>query len=138
MKIVTTILLLSFFSLVGGFIYGLIAGRVSKGREPWFTLCMLCGLGVSVCAVAWLTGASWTVAVGVFVGASLLFAILRKLFGRGSDLEMFILTHVFAIMLLLLFPAIKKARRLHEMRSNQSITAIVAPLIEAPTRIANR
>jgi hypothetical protein len=87
-KVATTILLIP-FALAGGLFYGLIAGRIFREREPWFAITMLCGLDVSVCAMTWLTGASWTAAIGVFVGTGILYIALRLLFGSGSALEMF-------------------------------------------------
>lgn len=86
---------------------------------------LLCGLAVSVCAMTWFTGTSRTAAVWVFVGTGLLYIALRLLFGRGSGLEMFYLAHVFAILLLFLLPTLarakEKARRLQEVRPNQSL-----------------
>jgi hypothetical protein len=108
-KVATTILVIP-FALAGGLIYGLIADKIFREREPWFTLSMLCGLCVSVCAMTWLTGASRTAGAWVFVGTGILYIALRLLFGRRSALEMFYTPHFGAIMLLLLLPTLTRAR----------------------------
>jgi len=123
-KVATTILVIP-FALAGGVFYGWIADRLFRDRDPWFTLCMLCGLAISICAMSWLTGAQHIAAVWVFVGTGLLFIALRLLFGRGSGLEMFYMAHVFAILLMLFLPALarakEKAKRLHEMQPGRAI-----------------
>ena len=129
MKKAATTLLLIPFALLGGLPYGLIADRIFREREPWFTLCMLCGLGVTVCAMTWLGGTSPMTAAWVFAGTGALFVALRLLFGSGSAFEMFFVTHILAVLSLLLPPAFahvrEKTGRSHGMRPNQSTAASV-------------
>lgn len=124
MNTAATTLLLIPFALAGGLFYGLIADRIFREREPWFTITMLCGPGISVGAMTWLAGASQAAAIWVFVGTGICYVALRVLFGRRSALETFYAPHLCAILLLLLLPALaraqEKARQLHEMRPDHA------------------
>jgi hypothetical protein len=120
-----TIILLVPFAVAGGLFYGLIADKLFKGREPWFTLFMLVGLAASVSVMTWLCSASVTLAIWVFIGTSVLYLISRVGFGKGSALEMFYGPHFIALMILLLQPALarahEKARMLQEQRPNTAL-----------------
>jgi hypothetical protein len=142
-KIGATILLIP-FALVGGLFYGLIADKIFKDREPWFTSFMLLCLALSICIMTWLCGASHTLAIWVFLGTGALYLVARFSFGKGSALEMFFAPHFIALMILMLQPALEraheKARLLHEQRPNNSPepTAVGAGSSAFAVHIASR
>jgi hypothetical protein len=124
MKKNPAIILLIPFAVVGGLFYGLIADKLFKGREPWFTLFMLFGLALSICIMTWLCGASHSLAIWVFLGTGALYLVARFSFGKGSALEMFFAPHFIALMILMMQPVLEraheKARQLQEQRPNKS------------------
>jgi MFS family permease len=109
MKKAAGIVFIVLFALAGGVFYGVIADKLFKGREPWFTVFMLLGLALSVGIMTWLSGASHTLSAWVFVITGILYMVARMAFGKGSALEMFFAPHVIALMILLLQPASERA-----------------------------
>ena len=113
------------FALAFGLFYGLVADKLTKGREPWFTLFMVLGLGMTVCIMRWLCGASWSAAVWVFIGTGILFLASRLMFGKKSAHEMIIVPHICIILILALHPALErakeKARHIREEQPNKSL-----------------
>jgi hypothetical protein len=144
MKKIGTTLLLIPFAVAGGLFYGLIADKIFKDHEPWFTSFMLLGLALSICIITWLCGASHTLAIWVFLGTGALYLVARFSFGKGSALEMFFAPHFIALMILMLQPALEraheKARLLHEQRPNQSpeATAVGAGRSAVAVHVASR
>jgi hypothetical protein len=109
-KIVTAVLMIPFGLATGG-VWGVAAGTITHGREPWFTAMMLCGLGVTTGVLSWLCGVTQTVAAYTFFGTGCAFVALRLFFGKGSAMEMFAGPHVFAVLLLLMWPALQRAKQ---------------------------
>jgi hypothetical protein len=111
-------------ALVGGAFYAFLAHKFFGNREPWVTLFMLCGLGLSIGVIGRFVGASNGVLVAVYIGAGLLFVTLRLFFGRGSGVETFFVAHWSAVLLLVVMPSFiqarEKAKRIQEMRREQS------------------
>jgi hypothetical protein len=132
------------FALAFGLFYGLVADKLTKGREPWFTLFMVLGLGMTVCVMRWLCGASWAAAVWVFIGTGILFVASRLMFGKGSAHEMIIGPHICVILILALHPALErakeKARHIREEQPNQSPepTAVGAVSSAIAVHVASR
>jgi len=124
-KKIAAMILLVPFAMASGLFWGIAAGKIAKDKEPWFTLLMLCGLAVSVVVMTPLGGASVRMAAWVFLGTGILYVGLRFLFGKGSSLEMFAVPHLLAVMILLLLPALDRARqRARELRKpNQGAAA---------------
>jgi hypothetical protein len=111
-KLVTTVLLVPFGLITGG-IWGVVAHAVARDREPWFTGAMLCGLAVTIASLSWLCGVPGTTALFAFLGTGCVFVVLRLLFGKGSAVEMFAGPHIFAVLLLLIWPSVQRARERH-------------------------
>jgi hypothetical protein len=117
MKKVIATILMAVFGVATGAVWGIAADKITRGREPWLTLLMLCGLGIMVGAVSWCGGASPMVTVYTFVGTAGAFAALRLLYGKRNALEMFAGPHVLALLILLLWPALERAKqRARELR----------------------
>jgi len=131
-KVAATILLVPFALATGG-VWGVAADRITRGKEPWFTTCMLCGLAITIAAMSWLCGCSPPVAAWTLVGTGMAFMALRCLFGKGSAMEMFVGPHLVAVMLLLLWPPLQRALGKHkDPGPNQSAAAnsAVAPVLQ--------
>ena len=109
-KLVTTALMVV-FGVATGAVWGIAANKITRGREPWLTVFMLCGLGVTVGGVSWCGGASTTLIAYTFVGTACAFVALRLLYGKRSALEMFAGPHVLAVLLLLVWPAMDRAKQ---------------------------
>jgi hypothetical protein len=126
-KLVTTALLVV-FGVATGAVWGIAADKITRGREPWLTVLMLCGLGVTVGGVSWCGGASSALIAYTFVGTACAFVALRLLYGKKSALEMFAGPHVLAVLLLLVWPAMERAKqKARELRRpNNSVQATAA------------
>src|SRR5882672_10580608 len=109
-KTLTTIFIVPFALTTGG-VWGVGAYKMTRGKEPWFTVSMLCGLAITVAALAWFGGVSSQVAAYTFLGTGCAFVALRSFFGKGSAIEMFVAPHLVAVLLLLLWPAMQRARQ---------------------------
>ena len=122
-KMLTAVLLIP-YALVGGLFYGVIADKLFKEREPWFTTFMLLGLAVSIGVLALLCHVSYVMAFWVFVGTGVFYAALRIKFGKGSALEMFYGPHLIAVMIVLLHPALERAQEKAKLLRDNSIIGI--------------
>lgn len=105
------LLLLIPCSLLSGLFYGIIAHKLVRDKEPWFTLLLIGGLACTITLIASLGGIPVACADWIFIGASVLYLVFRLLFGKGSALEMICLPHVLAILALLAWPVYEKARQ---------------------------
>jgi hypothetical protein len=126
-KVVTTVLLVPFALTTGG-VWGVAAHAVARDREPWFTGAMLCGLAITIASLSWLCGVSGTVALFTFLGTGCAFVVLRLLFGKGSAIEMFAGPHIFAVLLLLMWPSIQRARERHRALDGPNQRVQAAPV----------
>jgi hypothetical protein len=124
MKNKLIIVLLIPYALVGGLFYGVIADRLFKEREPWFTTFMLFGLAVSISVLASMCHASYFMAFGVFVGTGIFYTASRLMFGKGSAVEMFYGPHLIAIMIILLHPSLVRAQEKAKYLRDHSIIGI--------------
>jgi len=134
-KFVTIILLIP-FAVAGGLFYGLIADKLFKDREPWFTSFMLFGLALSICVMTWLCGASHTLAVWVFLGTGVLYLAARFAFGKGSALEMFFAPHLIALMILMFQPALARAHEEAGLLQGQRPNTPLEPTASAPSAVS--
>jgi hypothetical protein len=99
------------FALTTGGVWGVAASKITRGKEPWFTVSMLCGLAITIAALSWFGGVSSRVAAYTFLGTGCTFVALRSFFGKGSAIEMFVGPHLIAVLLLLLWPALERAKQ---------------------------
>lgn len=102
------LLLLIPYALVSGLAYGLIAQRLVRDREPWFTLLMLAGLGFTICVIAWPGGIPPAYAAWTFAGTGGLYVLMRLIFGRGSAAEILALPQVLAVLILFAWPIFQR------------------------------
>lgn len=102
------LLLLIPYALLSGLAYGLAAHWLVREREPWFTLLMLAGLGLTITLIGWLSGIPWFYAAWVFAGAGTGYAGLRMLFGRGSASEILAVPQVLAVLALFCWPVYER------------------------------
>lgn len=116
MKRGASVVLLIPFAVLTGLVWGLAAGRLSRGREPWFTSLMLSGLAVTVVGLSFLCGVPHRITGYTFLGTGSFFLALRLVFGKRAALEMFVGPHLFAILLLLMWPSIQRAHERHRGR----------------------
>lgn len=133
MKNVAMILLFVPFALAGGMFYGLASDRLTKGKEPWFTFLMVCGLAMTTAVMIFLTGVSIKFAVGTFVAAATAFLALRLLFGKSSAVEMMFTPHLLVILLLFLWPTLETAReKARNKRATNLTSSTFVPHIVIP------
>ncbi len=105
------LLLLIPYALMSGLFYGLLAYKLVRDREPWFTLLLLGGLGTTIALITWLGGIPITFAAWTFVGTGAFYLLLRLLFGKGSAMEMLAPAHIMAILALLAWGAFQQVRQ---------------------------
>jgi hypothetical protein len=117
------------FALAGGFFHGLIAHKLSKGREPWFTLLMLIGLGGTIFGIQWVSHDLGARTAWLFIAMALLYVGLRLLFGRGGgqSLEAFLMPHMCAILMCLLLPTLDQIKAKRSRQQNAPDTHQNAP-----------
>lgn len=108
MKQKLLILLLIPFYLISGLFYGLIAHKLVREKEPWFTLLMLGGLATTIALIAGPGGIPAAYAAWTFAGTGMLHIVIRLFFGKGGAFEMFSLPHLLAILALLSWPMLAR------------------------------
>ncbi len=111
MKKLSLILLGVPLFLMSGLGYVLIANKLVRDREPWFTLCLVCGLATTVALLAWCTGTTLVIGLGVFAGAVFLYLGMCLLFGKDSRIEMLVPAHVLAILSMMAIPVYTSVRK---------------------------
>jgi hypothetical protein len=99
------------FGLASGGVWGIAAGKATSEKEPWFTLLMLSGLAITIGTFSWLGDVPRRVATYTFLGTASVFIAARLLFGKRSSLEMFAGPHIAAIIFLVLWPALERAKQ---------------------------
>lgn len=87
-----------FFLLFSGAFISLPALYISRSREPWHTLTLALGLALLVFGIGISTEVPHRLLCGVLVGAWLMLALLRCLFGRGMrNVENFAPVYMFTM-----------------------------------------
>lgn len=109
LKILLFIALLA-WSFFGTGVYAAVANKLTKNREPWFTITMIAGLAFSSYVTSLISGATFQMCFWVFVVATLCFLALHRLFGKSGSIEMFMTPHVLVVLTILLLPALHDAR----------------------------
>lgn len=99
------------YALLSGLFYGLIAHKLVRDKEPWFTLLLIGGLAATITLIAWLGGIPVSYAIWTFIGSAALHMLLRLLFGKGSALEMISPPHIIAVLALLAWPEYLNAKQ---------------------------
>lgn len=120
------LLLLIPYALVSGLAYGLVAQWLVRDREPWFTLLMLGGLGLTISFFAWLGGIPLEVASWTFAGTGSLYVLFRLVFGRGSASEMLALPQILAVLILIFWGGWHHARQ-KVLERQQQRSSLEAP-----------
>ena len=84
--------------LMGG-IYSMPAMRLCKGREPWLSVLLACGLGITVFGIGYLAETPILFSIGGWIFSVILLLVARHLHGTlDGNLERFGLVHAPALM----------------------------------------
>ena len=92
--------------LLGG-IYAYPAMRLTKEREPWLTLLLGAGLGVTIFGIGWTSHAPLPHLLGVWFVSLVLLLVVRAVFGLRGNLEHYGMVHVATLLLVVLTAALQ-------------------------------
>ena len=88
-------LMLPLLGLVMGGIWSYPAMKLTKDRDPWLTLLLGLGLGMTVFGIGWMAEAPMVLLAWIWLGAVVLLLLARVVFGSlGGSLEHFGMVHV--------------------------------------------
>lgn len=120
-KILLFIILLA-WSFFGTAVYAAIANKLTKDREPLFSVVMILGLAFSAYVTSLTSGATYQLCFWVFAVATLCYLGLYRLYGRNSSIEMYVTPHIIVILTLLLLPAVHDAHmKAQELEHQQQL-----------------
>jgi hypothetical protein len=103
MKVIICIVLIA-WSYFGSIFYGAISQKLTRGREPWFTIIMLSGLVATIYITSLVSGATLNTGIWTLAVAGALFLAMRLYFGKSSSIELFVSPHLIAVFSPLLLP----------------------------------
>ncbi|HEV2329303.1 MAG TPA: hypothetical protein VGY56_11005 [Verrucomicrobiae bacterium] len=98
------------WSVFGPAAYALLANKLTRDREPWFSSVMILGLAFTCYVTSLASGASFKMCLWFFGIGTLWFLVVRRLFGKGSSFEMYMGPHILIVLGILLLPVLQHAR----------------------------
>ena len=94
--------------LMGG-IYSMPAMRLCKGREPWLSALLACGLAVTVFGIGYLAETPILLSTGGWILSVILLLVARRLHGTlDGNLERFGFVHVSALLVTFLLALVTR------------------------------
>lgn len=103
--------MLPFVGLMLGAIYSWPAMVVTKERDPWLTLLLALGLGITVFGVGIFSHIPLSYLAAVWLLAVILLLLVRSAFGLTGNIEHFGMAHILTILLVLLASVFSNAQR---------------------------
>jgi hypothetical protein len=99
LMIVLILIVVPLMALGGGVIYSYPAIKLTKGREPWLSLLLAVGLGISIVSIGASGRLPWITIGGLWLGSIALLMLARRLYGSLSrNLEDFGVVHLFVLL----------------------------------------
>jgi hypothetical protein len=98
-KVLIAVMLPILGILYGG-IYSYPAGRITKERDPWFTLLLASGLAVTIFGVGFAVHASASHLGVVWLASAIVLLLVRVAFGLPGNFEHFGMVHLATLLIL--------------------------------------
>jgi hypothetical protein len=121
-EMVLIALMFPILGILFGGIYSYPAGRLTKERDPWFTLLLATGLAFSIFGIGYFVHASPSHLGMVWLASIVLLLLVRAAFGLRGNFEHFGMVHIAT--LLILFAVLIFTRHPNRTSSNRSSLAL--------------